>query len=256
MNAKRQTVWLVSMLSLMVVLSAYYLFTEDVNKVDLTSSQDLTSKEIKVDTQETAAAPSGQTAPATNSTGAGDKASADASQSSGSSASAQQQGAQQADPAGKETAQASQQAAGADKQAAQSSGTDSLTDQQILQKVASQATSGSDYFASMAMKRDEEISKKTEQLLSIIGDSKQNTDAVAKAYDEMRKIEDQEAKVTSLEDSLAKDYSNAIVMQDNDKWKVTVQSQKLEKSQAASILDQVMNELNVGPDKVSVQYMP
>lgn len=29
MNNKRQTVWLVSMLSLMVVLSAYYLFTED-----------------------------------------------------------------------------------------------------------------------------------------------------------------------------------------------------------------------------------
>ncbi|WP_169081906.1 SpoIIIAH-like family protein [Paenibacillus sp. PL91] len=30
MNTKRQTVWLVSMLSLMVVLSAYYLFTQDV----------------------------------------------------------------------------------------------------------------------------------------------------------------------------------------------------------------------------------
>jgi stage III sporulation protein AH len=29
MNGKRQTIWLVSMLSLMVVLSAYYLFTED-----------------------------------------------------------------------------------------------------------------------------------------------------------------------------------------------------------------------------------
>lgn len=30
MNNKRQTIWLVSMLSLMVILSAYYLFTEDV----------------------------------------------------------------------------------------------------------------------------------------------------------------------------------------------------------------------------------
>jgi stage III sporulation protein AH len=243
------------MLSLMVVLSAYYLFTEDVNKVDLASTGDLTSKEIKVETQETAAAPSGKAASATGTANAGGKASADATQNSGSSASKQQQ----VDPtsaAGKETAQAAQQNAGAGKQAAESAGGDSLSDQQILQKVASQATSGSDYFASMAMKRDEEISKKTEQLLSIIGDSKQNTDAVAKAYDEMRKIEDQEAKVASLEDSLAKDYSNAIVMQDQDKWKVTVQSQKLEKSQAASILDQVMNELNVGPDKVSVQYVP
>lgn len=30
MNTKRQTIWLVSMLSLMVVLSAYYLFTQDI----------------------------------------------------------------------------------------------------------------------------------------------------------------------------------------------------------------------------------
>ncbi|MBO9598190.1 MAG: SpoIIIAH-like family protein, partial [Cohnella sp.] len=34
MNNKRQTIWLVSMLSLMVVLSAYYLFTEDVTPTD------------------------------------------------------------------------------------------------------------------------------------------------------------------------------------------------------------------------------
>lgn len=37
MNSKRQTIWLVSMLSLMVVLSAYYLFTEDVNELDFTA---------------------------------------------------------------------------------------------------------------------------------------------------------------------------------------------------------------------------
>ncbi|WP_168119245.1 SpoIIIAH-like family protein [Paenibacillus sp. HB172176] len=34
MNTKRQTIWLVSMLSLMVVLSAYYLFTQDLNDPD------------------------------------------------------------------------------------------------------------------------------------------------------------------------------------------------------------------------------
>ena len=35
MNTKRQTIWLVSMLSLMVVLSAYYLFTQDASSPDL-----------------------------------------------------------------------------------------------------------------------------------------------------------------------------------------------------------------------------
>lgn len=39
MNTKRQTIWLVSMLSLMVVLSAYYLFTEDTTIPDTTSAQ-------------------------------------------------------------------------------------------------------------------------------------------------------------------------------------------------------------------------
>ncbi|WEK55597.1 MAG: SpoIIIAH-like family protein [Candidatus Cohnella colombiensis] len=34
MNNKRQTIWLVSMLSLMVILSAYYLFTEEVTPTD------------------------------------------------------------------------------------------------------------------------------------------------------------------------------------------------------------------------------
>ena len=39
MNTKRQKIWLVSMLSLMVVLSAYYLFTDDIGKVSDPDSQ-------------------------------------------------------------------------------------------------------------------------------------------------------------------------------------------------------------------------
>lgn len=50
MNTKRQTIWLVSMLSLMVVLSAYYLFTEDVNKLN-TANEKVTQEDIKVTTE-------------------------------------------------------------------------------------------------------------------------------------------------------------------------------------------------------------
>lgn len=42
MNKKRQTVWLVSMLSIMVILSAYYLFTDNVNEMDLATGEDQT----------------------------------------------------------------------------------------------------------------------------------------------------------------------------------------------------------------------
>ncbi|KPV55275.1 hypothetical protein QJ48_34035, partial [Paenibacillus sp. A3] len=50
MNSKRQTIWLVSMLSLMVVLSAYYLFTEDVGNVEVTGT---TPKEMTISAGQT-----------------------------------------------------------------------------------------------------------------------------------------------------------------------------------------------------------
>jgi stage III sporulation protein AH len=45
MNTKRQTIWLVSMLSLMVVLSAYYLFTEDLDSGTLTETMETGQQE-------------------------------------------------------------------------------------------------------------------------------------------------------------------------------------------------------------------
>lgn len=51
MNSKRQTVWLVSMLSLMVVLSAYYLFTDDVEDMDYASGG-LAGDEVTLEHQE------------------------------------------------------------------------------------------------------------------------------------------------------------------------------------------------------------
>lgn len=48
MNTRRQTVWLVSMLGLMVVLSAYYLFTEDVENMEVVS-ENPPEEEILID---------------------------------------------------------------------------------------------------------------------------------------------------------------------------------------------------------------
>lgn len=49
MNKKRQTVWLVSMLSIMVILSAYYLFTDDLSQADLASQQGDMDQQIVLD---------------------------------------------------------------------------------------------------------------------------------------------------------------------------------------------------------------
>lgn len=233
MNTKRQTVWLVSMLSLMVVLSAYYLFTEDVNDLDLTTQQ-ASGTEIKVDTIAT-------------------EGSADAASTSADKAAAGNGAAATTDKAATTTPPASTGDTSAADKAAQ--GTAAKTDQEVLQQVTAKATSGSDYFASLFMKRNEELAKETEKWIAIQTDSKKTNDEVTLALNELQKLQDQDEKVMSLEDTLAKDFQNAIVLQESGKWKVVVQSAKLEKSQGVTIVDLVMKELNVTPDKISVQYV-
>lgn len=55
MNTKRQTVWLVSMLSLMVVLSAYYLFTQDVESPEVVTDGAQTEQAAQNNATEAAA---------------------------------------------------------------------------------------------------------------------------------------------------------------------------------------------------------
>lgn len=207
MNTKRQTVWLVSMLSLMVVLSAYYLFTEDIGSLD--PVQQASGTEIRVDTTV-----EGITGPEAGVASSG-------SQPSGQSATA----------------------------------TGGKSDEDVLKEAAVRATSGSGYFASLTMKRNEEFAKQMEQWLQISVDDKKTSDEVEKALAELHKLQDQDEKVTSIEDSLAATYRNAVVLQESGKWKVVVQAAKLEKSEGVSIVDLVMKELGVSPDKVTIQYL-
>jgi stage III sporulation protein AH len=225
MNAKRQTVWLVSMLSLMVVLSAYYLFTEDVNEIEVANNQ-IQGNEIKVDTVTTS----------------GDnKAATDASKDTKSQPTA---------------ATVTDSKTGAATTTTTTTTTDAKkTEAEILKQVASKATSGSDFFKTAQMKRQEELGILTEKWMTVSLDSKKSTEEVQKALNELDKIADQEARVSNLEDQLGKDFSNALVLQEGSKWKVVVQAAKLEKSQGVSIIDLVMNELNIGADKVSIQYV-
>ncbi|GAA3405465.1 SpoIIIAH-like family protein [Paenibacillus hodogayensis] len=242
MNTKRQTVWLVSMLSLMVVLSAYYLFTEDVNDLDLTSKQ-AAGNEIKVDTIATGSAtkanPASADPAADEKKGAADKSAA-AGKATTDNATDKGAAANKPAPDAKATAGAS---------------TGAKTDEEVLKQVTAKATSGSDYFAAAFIKRNEELAKQTEKLISVQLDAKKSSEEVTQAMNELQKLQDQDEKVTSLEDQLAKDFHNAIVLQESGRWKVVVQAAKLEKSQGVSIVDLVMKEMNVAPDKVTVQYV-
>lgn len=295
MNSKRQTIWLVSMLSLMVVLSAYYLFTEDVSKLEFTSTgaattgtptngtakgtdstTGLSAKEIVINTNDlnvkpveskttpqaaaktdtapssgtnatvnpaTPAAPTANPAtPAAPTTKATTPAAADPKASSGAAAK---------DP--KSTAQASAATAQPTVKANEAV---SAEDAKVLQQVMTQVKSGSDYFAGLGLKRNEELAKLTEKWMTILADPKQTATAAANAEAELRKLQDQEAKVTNLEDTLMKEFPQAVITEEASKWRVTVQSNKLEKSQAVSIIDKVMQEMNVAADKIVVQFVP
>jgi stage III sporulation protein AH len=107
------------------------------------------------------------------------------------------------------------------------------------------------------LKRNDTLAQQTQSLLTIITDSAQNTEAVSKAYDDLQVIQNQTAKLNDIEDELGKDFPNVIVTAEAaNKWKVVLQDDKLEKSQAVSIVDLVMKELNIGPENISIQVIP
>jgi stage III sporulation protein AH len=199
------------MLSLMVVLSAYYLFTEDASKMNTVKNASQTEK-INVDNKIMTPVTDLKT-DAAKQTNTDTKASTDLA-------------------------------------------TKPITDQAVLEKVAQQGKTSADYFIAQQIQRNDNLAKKTQSLQAIINDLKQNPDAVGKAYDDLHIIQTQTAKISDLEDQLMKDYPNVVVTEAANKWKVVVQDNKLEKSQAVSIVDLVMKELNIGIDNISIQVMP
>jgi stage III sporulation protein AH len=250
MNAKRQTIWLVSMLSLMVVLSAYYLFTEDVNKLNLAAA-DTTQKpqEVKIDMSQidnSAAIPDANKSTekaaekAADPTAAGTGAKADAKTDAKTDA--------------KANAKTDAQSAASSSSAKQSS-TAADKDAQMLQQIASQTTSASDFFTTEQMKNNDLMTKKSDQLLATITDPKQKPETVAKATNDLEALSGEQEKIDNLVAMLLKDYPQAVVSQEGKKWKIIVQSQKLEKSQGVTIVDMVMKELDAAPENIKIQYI-
>ncbi|WP_261301215.1 SpoIIIAH-like family protein [Paenibacillus andongensis] len=249
MNAKRQTIWLVSMLSLMVVLSAYYLFTEDVNKLDLATTETVNkSQEVKIDMSQVDPANAAKT---------------DVKATTGGDAKVDTKAVTPQNPTktdvktdAKTDVKTDAKTTTQDASKAAQPNT-AKTDDQVLKIVEEQArtTSASDYFTNEQMKQRDYFSKASSDLMEIIIDSKKTPEAVAKATNDLAKLTDIQEKVENLQDVLMKDFPQAIINQDGNKWKVTVQSDKLEKSQGVTIVDMVMKELGTGPENIKIQYV-
>lgn len=242
MNAKRQTIWLVSMLSLMVVLSAYYLFTEDVNKLDLATTEAINkTQEVKIDMSQVDPANAAKT---------------DVKATTGGDAKVDTKAVTPQNSTKTDVKTDAKTTTTQDASKATIPNT-AKTDDQVLKIVEEQArtTSASDYFTNEQMKQRDYFSKTSSDLMEIIIDSKKTPEAVAKATNDLAKLTDIQEKVENLQDVLMKDFPQAIINQDGNKWKVTVQSDKLEKSQGVTIVDMVMKELGTGPENIKIQYV-
>ncbi|PAD31287.1 SpoIIIAH-like family protein [Paenibacillus sp. 7523-1] len=273
MNNKRQTVWLVSMLSLMVILSAYYLFTEDSGPVNapvaesqqvdginqgevketagiLDPTEGLVVNEVVNEGEVTGSDPAGQ--PASEET------------ENPAAAEGQQAAETEQTPAtesGENKAESNEEAdkgtTATPDASSQTEGSATKTDEEVLKEMEEQntAASASSQFQNYQWQREESNNRKYEELMTIAGDLSKTPEENAKATEELRALEEKEAKINGIEETLSQQFANAIVQEDADKYKVVVLSEKLDVKQAVSIVDLVMKELAVTQNRISVQYV-
>ncbi|MFS0722760.1 SpoIIIAH-like family protein [Paenibacillus sp. 1P07SE] len=220
MNTKRQTIWLVSMLSLMVILSAYYLFTEDSTPTDhLTDAGGITDIVLGDGAKEAAAGGGTEGAMeeiiVTDVERLGDQESSSAPDDAGP------------------------------------------TDQEVLSMLKEQEASAaaSDYFAQQQYLRAETLREDVDRLYSIVTDMSQSPETASEAMIQLEGIQQEDEKITGLEEELSSEFSKVAITPEQDKYKVVVQSQNLERSQAASIIDKVMRTLDISAEHVSVQFI-
>lgn len=293
MNGKRQTIWLVSMLSLMVVLSAYYLFTEDSGaSVPKDTAGTMQVDSLKKDTAnaalptvgdkgivvnevvnqgdvvadggvvDNATATDDSAATATTDDSAttavkddSSKAAADSGNSEKASTdTAAKDSSKTSDTAAKDTA--AKDTAAKDTAATTTSKTPAKNDKEILDEVASQSVSASSMFTNYLYEREQKNLKSQQDLLALINDMEKTPADNAVAQEQLLNLEEKESKITGIEEQLQQKYGEAIVKEEaGDSYKVVVLSDKLDVKQAVSIVDLVMKELSVSQDKVSVQYV-
>lgn len=276
MNNKRQTVWLVSMLSLMVILSAYYLFTEDSGPVNAPVADSQQVDGIKQgEAKETAGildpteglvmnevVNSGEVESDPSAAGAVEEPAATEGKEAGNAEKtpAVEPGENKGE-AGKETNKETNKET--DKGATTTpetdgqGGTATKTDEEVLKEMEEQNTtaSASSQFQNYQWQREESNNRKYEELMTVAGDLSKTPEENAKATEQLRTLEEKEAKITGIEETLSQQFANAIVQEDSDKYKVVVLSDKLDVKQAVSIVDLVMKELAVSQNKISVQYV-
>lgn len=258
MKSKRQTIWLVSMLSLMVILSAYYLFTEDssqnaskpVEGEQVVNMQNPTDLKLFPDSAQT-----GQDVTISEVTSENGTASNAIKEDNEQSKNEVKNNAE--NNTNKENSKPSvekEQSGNNEKEQSGQVTDPQVKDEDVLKQLESQGTNKLDQLTTYQQERSQTNAKRVDELLKKINDGK-TLDESAVAQKELRVLEENEEKINGIEERLQQQYANAVVTEDNNQYKVVVASEKLEAKDAVNIVDLVIKELGVSQDKVSVQYV-
>ncbi|WMT42614.1 SpoIIIAH-like family protein [Paenibacillus sp. D2_2] len=264
MKSKRQTIWLVSMLSLMVILSAYYLFTEDSSTKGKNTDGQVASMDQKGGTQNGLNTLDNQDDMVITEVDPGKSQDGSLATDDNAVASTDEGTKGGAADDGKEPAQKGKDDKSKDDKGKQpenadkskdSSATENTSDEDVLKQLESQGVSGLDNMTSYQAQRANNNNKKYDELMRTINDESKTLEEATMAQKELSALEEKEDRIYDIEEKLQQQYSNAIVKENGDNYQVLVVSEKLEAKDAVSIMDLVIKELGVSQDKVSVQYV-
>jgi stage III sporulation protein AH len=228
---KKQTVWLLTMLSLVVVLSVYYVTSPEGGTSDMVmTEEDQKSSETTVDenlksedelaTEEQPA----QETPAKEST----EGTATEEDENGSET--EDKGAVEGETGAKENE------TGAKKSEVQ---TEELEDGTVISSISSD-----ELFTELRLQVDDQRNEVKEQLQSIVASNEATVNEKSDAYDEMDALNDAAHKEAILETLIkSQGYDDALVRADGTNVKITVKAKDHDKSSANKIMALVRDEM-------------
>lgn len=228
MVLRKQTVWLLTMLAVMVVLSGYYLVKGPQEQVPAVSGENQAVGELDNVSIETKEAGQEQTLqlPTLPSPTEGAEASANP-----------------VDPANTTDPAAEAANTPADKPVAEKTDAATLAD------------SPSDVFQGYKMNRDTLIEKEKDEQMNIMMNPEASPQAVAEAKARHEELSTWQQNSLAVEQMLvASGYKDAVVTIQKDKVTVVVEKDKLTAEEVVNIIAQVKQQINVPGKNVTVQY--
>jgi len=218
MILRKQTVWLLTMLAVMVVLSGYYLVKGPVDQVPTSGNQQAVQKQeqisgVVVESKQVEQAPQATPVDAKNN---------------------------------KQEAAAPQ---------ANTPATPDPTKQTAGNAVVPVADTTSEIFQGYKMKREAQVQQQKDEQLAIMSNADSSPQAVAEAKAKYEELSSQDNATMNVEEMLkASGYQDAVVFVQDDKVTVIVQKDKLSANEAVEIIAHVKQHLNVPATNINVQF--